>query len=330
MISHRHRCIYVKIPKCASSAVLEWFTAHGGGRHSFRPYWYGGLLSARIQGVAHAMNLYPDYRTFSFVRNPYARFVSIYLYLRRMAEIGAADAPADPADYGSLREFAELCCAVLDDLGPRWGREAERFFRANAHRKYGSRGIGLARLGFVTGHARPQTDFLPDRHPERLFGVRRANPDPLSFVGRVETMDADFARLGELLGLPAEALPRRSRSCGGGAGEGRAWAAFYDAETRRLVERLYAADLEFTGCGFDDGAARVPVTAPVRPPRPARSRPRALLARAWFELKARETGLEDRLRRYPAVRRLLHPIGRLRQAAWRWGGSRREDRLRRV
>ena len=37
MISHRHRCIYVKVPKCAGTSVLDWFVTHGGGRHSFRP-----------------------------------------------------------------------------------------------------------------------------------------------------------------------------------------------------------------------------------------------------------------------------------------------------
>ena len=36
VISHRHRCIYVKFPKCASTSVPEWFAAHGGGGPSFR------------------------------------------------------------------------------------------------------------------------------------------------------------------------------------------------------------------------------------------------------------------------------------------------------
>ena len=66
MISHRHRCVYVKVPKCASTSVLAWFTAHGGGRPSFRPAWHGGPVSWQLPAVAHAMNLYPDYLTFSW------------------------------------------------------------------------------------------------------------------------------------------------------------------------------------------------------------------------------------------------------------------------
>ena len=54
MISHRHRCIYVKVPKCASTSVLEWFAAHGGGRPSFRPAWHGGPMSQRLPDTARA------------------------------------------------------------------------------------------------------------------------------------------------------------------------------------------------------------------------------------------------------------------------------------
>ena len=158
MISHRHRCIYVKVPKCASKSVLDWFTTYAGGRHSVKPYWRGGLLSERIQGVTRVMNLYSDYFTFTFVRNPYDRFVSLYLYLRRLARSQSLGAGDQPADYGSLREFAELCHEVLGDFRPRWGREARAFFRANAGREYGPKRIRLERLGFVTGHARPQVD----------------------------------------------------------------------------------------------------------------------------------------------------------------------------
>ena len=98
MISHRHRCIYVKVPKCASTSVLAWFAAHGAGRQSFRPAWHGGPMSKRLPGTAHAMNLYPDYFTFTFLRNPYERFVSLWLDLRRVASPAGATTFSAPPD----------------------------------------------------------------------------------------------------------------------------------------------------------------------------------------------------------------------------------------
>ncbi|WP_420461819.1 hypothetical protein [Candidatus Palauibacter sp.] len=67
MISHRYRCINIKVPRCGSTSLRDWFLDHGSGRHSFKPRWYGGLLPDRIQSVTRLMNLYPDYATFTFV-----------------------------------------------------------------------------------------------------------------------------------------------------------------------------------------------------------------------------------------------------------------------
>ena len=317
MISHRHRCIYVKIPKCAGTSVLDWFVAHGRGRHSFRPYWYGGLLSERIQGVTEAMNLYPDYVTFSFVRDPYERFVSTWLYLRRVAQAQSGHRGSECTEFGTLREFAELCGEVLGEFRPRWGREAREFFGANAEREYGPRRIRLKHLGFVTGHARPQTDFLPDCNPERLFGVRRVDAAPLAFIGAVETIDEDFARLAPMLGLPGAALPARNASGpGAGSGGNAHYAAHYDPVTRRLVEEIYGADLAFTGRGFHGG--RSAIAAPRRAcagpaGRPAGRRSvRTLPARAWRGLWSLEVHIEERVLRSAAARRLLRPLKALR------------------
>ena len=325
MISHRHRCIYVKVPKCASTTVLNWFVAHGGGRHSFGPYWHGGMLSERIQTMPRVMNLFPDYATFTFLRNPYARFVSLYLHLRRLTEARSAGVREHPADYGTLREFAELCGEVLGDVGPLWGQEARAFFNVHGRREYGPLGIELRRLGFMFDHARPQTDFLPDCNRERLFGIDRTDVAPLSFIGRVETMAADWRRLVDMLELPAAALPVCNAAVAG-AGDARSgrYAVEYDDATRRLVEEIYAADFEFTGCSFGDrrrlatpgpglGAAGAGIQTGQRPARP---RGAGLLAarmrhRAW----SYRVSVEARLLRCKPLRRILKPLWRLSRPA---------------
>ena len=314
MISHRHRCVYVKVPKCASTSVLEWFAAHGAGRPSFRPAWHGGPMAQRLPGTARAMNLYPDYFTFTFLRDPYERFVSLWLDLRRVARERRGAGATEPEGLATLRGFAEFAAELLDDFGPCWGREAAAAFRAKRGRAYGPGRVRLGDLGWSADHLWPQTAFLPDCNPARLFGVARANADPLSFIGSVGRLDEDFARLAALLDLPGAPLPRR-RASGPETGRARrrAYAAHYDDATRRLVEELYASDLAFTGCGFDDGrmavaapgrAADAPATPPARLRRPLRTLP----ARAWREMWSRAAVVEARLVRLPAVWRAVRPL----------------------
>ena len=308
MISHRHRCIYLKVPKCAGTSVLSWFLAHGGGRHSFRPWWYRGTLPERIQRVALAIDLHPGYRTFSFLRNPRRRFLSLYRDANRIAEIHAARLPDHPASYGTLREFAELCAELLADTGDLWGAAATAFFRDNAERRYGPLGIALRHLEFVFGHVRPQTQFLPDCNPDRLFGLPCRRRGPLHFIGAVETIDADFRCLQEAFGLPRQPLPRRNASGG--------TPPRYDAATRRLVEELYAADLAFTECGDADVPARRADGAPAPPGLPARPPAGMILPRAAFALASLEIDIEQRMRRNSALRRTLAPLAmRLRGLA---------------
>ena len=312
MISHRHRCIYVKVPKCASTSVLEWFAAHGGGRPSFRPAWHGGAMSQRLPGTARAMNLYPDYFTFTFVRNPWERFVSLWLDLDRVAR----ERGGGTAGFATLGEFGEFAADVLADFGPCWGGEAAAAFRARRGRRYGPGRVRLGDLGWSADHLWPQTAYLPDCNPARLFGVARATADPLSFIGSVGRLDADFARLAALLELPAAPLPRRNaRAAGTGIARTRAYAAYYDGTTRRLVEALYAPDIEFTGCGFEDGCTAMAVRArgaPARRPAPARRALRTLPARAWRGLWSLEAGVTARLLRLPAVWRAVRPLARRR------------------
>ena len=268
MISHRHKCMFFQVPKCATTTIINWFLRHGKGRLILTPWWYGSILTDRVKVVTRVMNLYPDYFTFTFVRNPYERFVSLFLHASRQYA-----ARGFPGDLGTLRDFAELCRDVLGSTGHLWGRESLDFFRENGEKEYGPGRVKLKHLAYVMYHARPQVDFLPDCNPQRLFGVRRVDDAPLSFIGTVEDVEADFRRVRAILGLPAFELPNRNTSgLGAGIERRRRYRGYYDDATRRLVEDLYAADLEFTGCGFEEGRT----TTQSRPARaPGRSAPRA-------------------------------------------------------
>ena len=321
MISHRYRCIYVKVPKCASDSLRDWLLAHGRGRPTHHHAGYAGTLEERIPGVARALELWPGYRSFTFLRNPYRRFVSCYLHAgravaRQAKRTAGGGGPPRAAErrpgIGTPREYAELCAELLADTRGLWGPAALGFRRANAERRYGPLGIPLQHLRFVSGHARPQVDFLPDCNPERLFGVARRRPAPLSYIGTVEALDADFERLRARLGLPPAALPRSKASL---RPADTVEALRRDAATRRLVEELYAEDFEFAGypVGDVDGrAARLPHTGP---PVDADARVSAagFVLRAPYLLFSAQFALAARLRRETALRPRLRPLVRWRR-----------------
>ena len=281
-------------------------------------------MSQRIPGTARVLNLYPDYFTFTFLRNPYERFVSLWLDLRRVARERRVGEP-EAEGLASLSGFAEFSAEVLEDFGPCWGRAAAAAFRAKRDCVYGPGRVRLGDLGWSADHLWPQTAFLPDCNRARLFGVARTNAEPLSFIGSVGRLDEDFARLSDLLGLPGSAFPRRNaRGAGTGVARTRRYAAHYDGATRRLVEKLYASDLAFTGCGFDDGRGAVTVPrrasgAPARRPAPGRRPAGTLPARAWHALWSLSAVVEARIVRLPAVWRAVRPLA-LRRGP---GGARR-------
>lgn len=319
MISHRYRCIYVKVPKCASDSLAEWLLVHARGRPTHHHAGYCGTLQERIPSVARALELWPGYPSFAFMRNPYRRFVSGYLHAGRLARQKIRGnrlqrAAARPPGFGTMREYGELCAQLLAETRGLWGPEALRFRRANAERRYGPLGIPLRRLRFVSGHARPQVDYLPDCNPERLFGVRRRRAAPLSYIGAVETLDKDFERLRELFGLPSAPLPRSnvsSRAAKALEGLRR------DAAARRLVERLYAEDFRFAGypVGDVDGrAAGLPHVAP-RVAADTRISAADFVLRAPFLLVSAEIALEARLRRVGTLRPVLAPLARWRRGS---------------
>ena len=111
-----------------------------GRRPSFRPAWHGGPMSRRLPGTAQAMNLYPDNLTFTFLRNPHERFVSLWLNLRRVARKRGGDEPgwlrACAGSPSSARSFWPTSAPV-------GGGRRRRGIRAQCDRVYGPGGVRL-------------------------------------------------------------------------------------------------------------------------------------------------------------------------------------------
>ncbi len=175
MISHRHKCLFVHIPKTAGKSVLHAFGLPLLGRD------YDGGLEGISDPYGHRPVI--DYRRepwfrpyfkFAIVRHPLDRLVSAFAFL----------------DGGGLnhfdREFAEMHLKRFDGDFRRFVREG---------------------LKDVVDHVhfRPQRDWICDR-----WGRTRVD-----FVGRFETLDESWREIRSRLKAPVEDLGRLNASARG-------------------------------------------------------------------------------------------------------------------
>lgn len=78
IISDKFRCIYIRIPKCASSSIEDFFIREDNQciRSEGKPP-YGHIPASEVRKIAgeHKWN---TYFKFTFIRNPYKWFISQY------------------------------------------------------------------------------------------------------------------------------------------------------------------------------------------------------------------------------------------------------------
>lgn len=148
-----YRCIFVHIPRTAGISVAMALFNHLAGGHVDARYY------RRIFGSD-----FWKYFKFTFVRNPYARLVSAYEFLKRGGH------PASPNDQ---RFRDEILCEYTDfsEFVLRWLEPNRRWLRP---------------------HFRPQHEFV--RLGRRLV---------MDFVGHVECLQDDFCTVCKQLGIKA-------------------------------------------------------------------------------------------------------------------------------
>lgn len=90
MISHEHKCIFVHIPKCGGTSIED---AIWPGQRSEADLWAGSYVENGLRQSLHHLYarqirdkvgeaVFSQYFKFAFVRNPWDRAVSQYVYIR--------------------------------------------------------------------------------------------------------------------------------------------------------------------------------------------------------------------------------------------------------
>jgi hypothetical protein len=152
--------------------------------------------------------------SFAFVRNPFDRLVSAW----KMFTVGTGD------DAWHLPEGGPIAMSLADTI--RMGIDPDAPF---GHPRYN--GIKPTPMSRFKNHILPQT------HP--YHGLRH-----VKFIGRFETLQADFSIVADHLNLPLRELPKTNWT------EHHHYRQYYDSETRQLATTFLAEDLERFGYEF--------------------------------------------------------------------------------
>jgi hypothetical protein len=180
MISHKHKCIFLHIPKAAGTSIERFLRGADPEIPEKTP---------RQRGFSHFLNDHPDYYVFSFVRNPYDRFVSAWKWGQLKLE-KEGDLPFYSKDRPV--SFEEYVLLVTDfnyrkDNQGSWSEYDEY-------------------------HTLPQFEFFPNLNGGHYF-TDKINPDfTCDFIGRFENINEDFNKVCHSIGVKELKLPHAYNS----------------------------------------------------------------------------------------------------------------------
>lgn len=221
IISHKHKFIFFGIPKVASRSFYTAFVINN--KDSFDIEWY-----EKRNAFFEAKERYPDYYSFSFVRNPWSRAVSCYN------------------------------SKIADNIIGKRARILS-FYK-------GLKG-GMAFSHFVEWlDSNEGQDHIADRHWISQYKFLCDDNDELicNFVGKYETLEDDWKSICQDIGLEYFQLPQRGFVSSEGVtknpqlSENNAksniqktdYHSFFDDETKTLIAKRYSKDIEMFGYEF--------------------------------------------------------------------------------
>ena len=279
MISHKYKCIFVHIPKNAGSSVEKAFgfsDIHHKGYSKHTPYWrYFGHWSNDINRIEYPidktrlweensayhnsvyMERAAEYFKFAIVRNPWDRLVSTWKYDQNLLS-------GDPND---------LVAQNITYHKEKWGEESSSEKWLKSRREHYTKFTNSAGCSFtefvrnihicwygLLGKAKWCNLNLAKNYPKdypRYNWIKWHNHSQLTFlvdvdnnvcmddILRFENLNEDWARLCDKQGWDLE-LPHTNKS------SGKHYTEYYDNETRDMVARRYADDIDYFGYEFGD------------------------------------------------------------------------------
>jgi hypothetical protein len=169
--------------------------------------WVGHVPISRF--VAFDASKSESFFKFSFVRNPWDRLLSGFAHLKGEGEpLAIPEREWSKRYLGEIESFENFVLKLRDE--------------------------GFRKLIINDIHFRPQMDWITLRSRSRIA---------VNYLGRFESLDDDFSRLAQRLGVTAE-LPLRKQT------KRPPYRDAYSKEMRRIAEQIFRRDIERLGYSF--------------------------------------------------------------------------------
>ena len=174
VISHKYKCIFIKIPKTAGTAIYRFFETHDPEsiRSDLSEWPWGHRTAADVKNDPEVAPYWDSYFKFAFMREPRKWFVSLYNYEHGFdySEDAYSSMHGVLTDYDGSRRLRipdDFCLNIFDVFSLMF----------------------MCRR--VMNYIIPQTPYLNA---------------PLDFVGIYENIDQDFEFIKKITGIPSELL----------------------------------------------------------------------------------------------------------------------------
>lgn len=208
MINHKYKCIFIHINKCAGTSIDRIFNGKNCGHNTALKY------------KKHFPNEFESYFKFSFVRNPWSKMTSFYHY--HVIRGWDLNWDWDRNNYPNFKDFIKTIYSYSRE------KKVSIFSKKTASKNChlnDSRNFRISN----------SIDWLQDEHENIL----------VDFIGKVENLDHDFAKVCKKINMPIPQIPHNNKS------KHKHYSEYYDNETQEIVAHHFAKDIEYFGYKFE-------------------------------------------------------------------------------
>lgn len=206
-VSHRYGVIFIHIPKNAGTSVAQALDLKESSHHTAR----------QIKKICPEE--FDRFFKFSFVRNPWDRFLSLYNYARLDESAYHSSIRPEKALYGKHRDYDLLRSASLQEC-------ALYLVEGKLQHDEG------------WNHWMPQAQWITNDDGKLI----------VDYVGRFESIEKDFEVVSKKVGLKRRIPIKNSSSKR--KREEKSYREYFDAETQKIIHEYYKIDIELFGYDF--------------------------------------------------------------------------------